>query len=237
MRSGAARVRSSAPAPCSTARPERGRSRPESVSSVVDLPAPLAPISAVSVPVRDGEGHVLQHVGGAAEDVQPLDLKQVGMAPPGAEVGLDDARVGLHLGGRAFGDQPAAVQHLHAPAEAHDQPHVVLDHQHRDAELGVDAADHAAEGRGLGRVQPGRRLVEQQRRRLGRQRAGDLDPALVAVAEVAGPPARRAGRGPSRSMIGAAERGDPAPRRGGSRAGRSERRARARRRSACARRT
>ena len=36
------------------------------------------------------------------------------------------------------------------------------------------------------RVHPGRRLVEQQQLRLGGERAGDLEPALVAVGEVVG---------------------------------------------------
>ena len=39
---------------------------------------------------------------------------------------------------------------------------------------------------GLLRVHPGRRLVEQQQLRVGRERAGDLDAALVAVGEVDG---------------------------------------------------
>src|SRR5215813_3764384 len=44
-----------------------------------------------------------------------------------AEIGLDDGRVALDLGGRAFGDHLAAVEHDDAVAQPHDQLEVVVD--------------------------------------------------------------------------------------------------------------
>src|SRR5215203_2475280 len=49
----------------------------------------------------------------------------------GAQVGLDDLLVALHLGGGAFGDLLAVVQHRDPVAQAHHQLDVVLDQQDR----------------------------------------------------------------------------------------------------------
>ncbi len=64
--------------------------------------------------------------------------------------------------------------------DAHHQLHVVLDQHHRDAGLG-HFLDQVVDLGGLGRVEPGGRLVEQQQARLGGQRAGDLEPLQRAV--------------------------------------------------------
>ena len=101
------------------------------------------------------------------------------------QVGGDDLRVVADLGRPALGDLPAELQHDDPVADAHDQPHVVLDEQHGDAGV-ADLADQVEQRRLLGRVEPGRRLVQAQQRRLGGQRPGDLQPALVAVGQVAG---------------------------------------------------
>ena len=101
-----------------------------------------------------------------------------------AQVGLDDARVGAHLGGLALGDLLAVVEHGDVLGDAHDDLHVVLDQHDRDAALVAQLVHELRELVGLLRVHAGRRLVEQQQLRVGGQRAGDLDPPLVAVGEV-----------------------------------------------------
>ena len=50
----------------------------------------------------------------------------------------------------------------------------------------ADAPDEGGELRRLLRVHPRRRLVEEQELRLGGERAGDLEPALVTVGQRAG---------------------------------------------------
>ena len=100
------------------------------------------------------------------------------------EVGLDDARVVAHLLRRALGDLLAVVEHGDLLGDAHDDLHVVLDEQDREVLLVAQLAHEVGQLRGLLRVHAGGRLVEQQQLRVGRQRARDLDAALVAVGEV-----------------------------------------------------
>ena len=71
-------------------------------------------------------------------------------------------------------------------AEAHDQPHVVVDDQQAEAAIAGQFGEDRQQLGGLHLVHPGGGLVEQQESRIGGQRPGDLDPALVAVAEAEG---------------------------------------------------
>ena len=84
----------------------------------------------------------------------------------------------------AFGDLLAVVEDEHAVAEAHHELHVVLDQEDRRA-VAADVLEQRAQRRGLGGVHSGRRLVEGEQPRIGGERAGDLELALVAVREVA----------------------------------------------------
>ena len=74
------------------------------------------------------------------------------------------------------------VERDDAIADAADQPHVVLDQEDGDAAV-PDAHDVAHQLAGLGRVHAGGRLVEEQEARLGRERAGDLEPPAVGVGQ------------------------------------------------------
>src|SRR6266568_1076286 len=100
-----------------------------------------------------------------------------------AEVGFDDARVGLDRGRRALGDLLPVLQHHDVLAGAHDEAHVVLDEQDGDA-APLDLADELDEEVRLLLVHPPGRLVEDEQLRVGGEGAGDLEPALVAVGEV-----------------------------------------------------
>ena len=82
-----------------------------------------------------------------------------------------DCRIAPHLGGRAFGDLAAEVQHMNLVGDIHDDPHVVLDHQHGDAEFVADIEDEAGDVLGLLLVHAGHHFVEQQQLRLAGQRA------------------------------------------------------------------
>ena len=103
-----------------------------------------------------------------------------------AEVRLDHQRIVADRLRVALGELLAVVQDGDVLRDPHDDLHVVLDEQDRDAELVAQALHEAREVRGLLRVHPGGRLVEQQQLGLGRQRPRDLDAALVAVGEVRG---------------------------------------------------
>ena len=82
------------------------------------------------------------------------------------EVGVEDARVALHLRRGALGDLAAAVEHDHGVAEAHHERHVVLDDEEREP-FGVQAADVALDRLDQHRVDAGGRLVEQHEARAG----------------------------------------------------------------------
>ena len=104
-------------------------------------------------------------------------------AAPLPEVRLDHALVRLDLGRRALGDLLAVLEHGEALGDAHHDLHVVLDQQHGQPLLVAHATDERREVGRLLRVHPGRRLVEQQQLRVGRERPRDLEPPLVAVGQ------------------------------------------------------
>ena len=87
---------------------------------------------------------------------------------------------------RALGDLLAVVEDGDAVADAHDHLHVVLDEQDGQAQLGPQLVDERHHLGRLARVHPGGRLVEQQELGLAAERAGDLEPTLVAVRQVLG---------------------------------------------------
>ena len=95
-------------------------------------------------------------------------------------------RIAPHLVGGAFGDAFTVVQHGDAVADAHDDPHVVLDEQNGDPKVVAQPRNQRRHLGGLSRVHSRRRLVEQQEHGIVAERAGDLESALVAVRQVLG---------------------------------------------------
>src|SRR5262249_34461901 len=94
--------------------------------------------------------------------------------------GCDDGGVALHLRGNTLGDLLAVIEHGNPVAQAHHEPHVVLDEKQRLA-VGADALKQALQIRGFRRVHPGGGLVEGERVGRGRKGGGDFQPPLVAV--------------------------------------------------------
>jgi hypothetical protein len=86
------------------------------------------------------------------------------------QVGLDHARMLLHLLRRAGGQHLALVHGQHAVADLGHQRHVVLHHQHRDAQFMLDVLDPERHVLGLLDVEAGGGLVQQQQLGLGAQR-------------------------------------------------------------------
>ena len=84
---------------------------------------------------------------------------------------------------RALHQHPAADHHDDARGEAEHQLHVVLDEQHGD--VAREAGDGGEQFRALLARHAGRRLVEQQHLRPGRQRQRDFEKALLAVGQFA----------------------------------------------------
>ena len=126
-------------------------------------------------------------------DVRLARLGRLDLVRRGAEVGRDHGGIALDLLRRALGDLLAEVEHDDAVRDRHDQLHVVLDQQHTDVALGVDALDQLGQLALLDRVGAGGRLVQQQDAGVRAQRAGDLEATLLAV-----------GKEPARSLARAA---------------------------------
>ena len=144
-------------------------------------------------------------------DVVDLEQRHRPSPPPPRPAcrGRPRRRAGrAHLGGRALGDLLAVVEHGDVLGDPHDELHVVLDEEDREAALVAQAAHELRRSGRLLRVHPRRGLVEQEQLGVGGQRAGDLEPALVAVGEVGRHDVeelrragrrRRAARAPSRA--------------------------------------
>src|SRR5712692_9222370 len=105
--------------------------------------------------------------------------------PPPSQIGLDHPGVPLHVAGPAFGDLLPVVEDGDAIRDLHHHPHVVLDEEQGALALLHQPAQqcHQAAGLALGHARGG--LVEQQQRRIGGERARQLEASLVAVGQVA----------------------------------------------------
>ena len=101
-----------------------------------------------------------------------------------AQIGFDDLGVPLDLGRGPLRDPRPVVEHGDPVRDPHHHFHVVLDQQHRQTELAAQEIDELGQDLGLARIHPGGRLVQEEELRLGGERAGDLEPALVPVREI-----------------------------------------------------
>src|SRR5437867_5960962 len=100
-----------------------------------------------------------------------------------AEVGLDDARVGLDLGGLAFGDLLAEMEDRDPLGHSHDEVHLVLDEEDCRARL-AEPPDVVHEPADVTRAHAGGRLVEKQEGGITRQGPRQLEPSLLAEVQV-----------------------------------------------------
>ena len=76
---------------------------------------------------------------------------------------------------RSLGDHRAGFEAVDAIGDPHDERHVVLDHEHRRAELALDAHDQRAERFGLALRDAAGRFVEQEDARVDREQRAQLD--------------------------------------------------------------
>src|SRR5919198_382910 len=169
--------------------PERGWRRPEIALSVVVFPAPLLPRSATISPRPTSSPTPLSARISPYATSSASTLSTAG--PPGgraarAEVRPDDPCVALDLARRPLRDLLARVEHGHPVGYLHHDAHVVLDQDDREPEIDDELAQEAHERAGLGLVRPGGGHEGKGNPGLGRERGGGLEPALVAVREIAG---------------------------------------------------
>ena len=102
-----------------------------------------------------------------------------------AEVGLDHRGILPHLFRRAVRDGHAVVEDENFVGDRHHHFHVMLDQKHGEPAI-ANASDQANHVQRLLRVHARRGLVEKQQPRFRGQRAGDLEPPLLAVGEAGG---------------------------------------------------
>ena len=124
----------------------------------------------------------------AGDRVQPVAV--LAEAAPGNTAKEADrvgmTRLGEHRPGLALLDQTPGVEDADALAHPPDHAQVVADEEHARAELLAELGDEV-ENLGLdGRVQAGRRLVEDEERRVRRKRHRDHDALLRAAGELVG---------------------------------------------------
>ncbi len=101
------------------------------------------------------------------------------------EIGDERAgRLAIDLGGRADLLDHALVHHDDPIGHRQRLFLIVRDHDRRDAEALVQAADLAAQVRAHARIERGERLVEQQQAGRERQRARDGNALLLAAGEL-----------------------------------------------------
>ena len=137
---------------------------------------------------------------------EPLDRRQVGRAEPGDP----DLRLGLaeHVVELAAGDDPAVVDDRDAVADLLDLAQQVRVQEHRGAAVG-GGADDAPDVDPADRVERGRRLVEDDERRLaeeGRRRARGAAACPSRTCRPSRPRDPRARRCPSASSAAAPRR-------------------------------
>src|SRR5262245_17843063 len=99
-----------------------------------------------------------------------------------AEIGLAHLGTSLDRLGRARCDDSAVNENGDAISQRKDRFHVVLDQQ--DRHFALELAQRLDHARALLRPHPGRRLVEQEHAWGRRERHGNLELAVLAVAEL-----------------------------------------------------
>jgi hypothetical protein len=104
----------------------------------------------------------------------------------GAQVGRHDGRGRTDLIRRALRDRLAEVEHVHPVAHAQHEAHVVVDEQQRRPGR-RQHPEPLPQVEGLGRLQAGGRLVEQQQPGVAGHRAGDGNQLPDAVGQLAWP--------------------------------------------------
>ena len=148
----------------------------------------------------------------AGDRVEPAVVLADAAARDAAEQ-ADGVRVPRVLEDRLDGtllDEPAGVEDADAVAHLRDRAEVVADEEDRGVELRLELGDEVEDLRLDRRVEAGRRLVEDQERRVLGERHRDHDPLLHAAGELvrvaAHHRARRPRSAPARARRGRARR-------------------------------
>src|SRR5262245_10888289 len=170
--------------PLKTTVPFCGSMTPDTVLRIVVLPAPLAPRMVTMFPAGTAKlTPRMARIGPYAVSTFET-VRRVSATPSPSEIGLDHFRMLLHLARRAERQRAPVVQCQDLVGHGAHQAHVVLDHQHGDAEQLGDVLDPERHLLRLLHAQSGGRLVEQEQLRLRAEGAPHLDDLPDAVRQV-----------------------------------------------------
>src|SRR5512140_1643004 len=173
--------------------PDRAGISPETVLRRLVFPAPLAPmivtispalmcivtfLSTFSLPYPDSTFLILSMR--PSIPIPPLPPSFPSLVVP--QIHPDHLPVLLDREGTILGDLLPVAHHDDLVRDLHDDRHVVLHEQHRDAHV-ADPRDQPSHLVRFPHVQPGRGFIEQEGLRLAGERPADLDDALLAVGE------------------------------------------------------
>src|SRR6478735_2632880 len=170
--------------------PDVNGSRPEIARIVVVFPAPFEPRRVTISPSRTTSempcrARMRPYCTTMSRTSSRIGLSSLGVVIGHPQIRRDDLRVLTDLRRQAVGDLPAEPQNDDAVGHPHDEPHIVLDEQHRVAVF-ADLLDQFDQRGLLAGVEAGGRFVEAEQFRLGCQGTGDLQPSLIAVRQVLG---------------------------------------------------
>src|SRR5438067_12484502 len=114
---------------------------PEIARSVVVFPAPLAPRIATISP-----SSTLRSTSWSTRrwPYPAVRRPSSSSGTAGSEIRLDDRRIVADRLRGTFGDLATEAQYHHLVGDAHDQAHVMLDQQHGQPVLGMNALDQLA---------------------------------------------------------------------------------------------
>src|ERR1700730_12763227 len=133
------------------------------------LPAPFGPSSASTDPAGTS---MLTSSTARITPYPQLSRSSRSMLLPCAEVGLADGGIGHDVGRRGIADHSTLIEDEKTTAHAHDLGQIVLN-QYRGDARGIDGGEDINQFRRFAVIEPGQRLVEENKNWLDRQRARD----------------------------------------------------------------
>src|SRR4029079_10730981 len=170
--------------------PTDGLTSPEIAFSVVDLPAPFAPISAtisprlisISIPCKAGifAYSTWRFSMRSMANLIGVALRRSTVCLFRPEIGFDHPRMIANVGGASVCKLLAVVENGDAIASPHHDFHVVL-HKHQRHAGSLNPADKADELTGFRPVQTGSRLVRQNQFAPANERACNCEQPLMPV--------------------------------------------------------
>ena len=135
---------------------------------------------------RDLKRHPAQRERGAIGSFNLLDVKHrlhSSCFRRAAEIGFPDGGQSPYNLRSAFGNRPTMVQNVDAITQAHDEAHIVVDHEEPATDLGADSHQCLEEDVAFCVIKSRTRLIKQKEGRIRAERARNLKQTSLTVWE------------------------------------------------------